>query len=74
MGDPARTGEADASADGGSPPGVPRWVKVAAVVTGILAVVVVTVLLLTGGDHGPGHHSLGTGISSGVQGLAGAPG
>ena len=41
-----------------TPPGLPRWVKVGAIVVGLL-VLVVLVLQLTGvaGDHGPGMHS-----------------
>ena len=48
--------------DADTPPGLPRWVKVAAVVVGLL-ILVVLVLQLTGvaGEHGPGmHSSLGT--------------
>lgn len=41
---------------GGSPPPMPRWVKVFAVVAGIVAVLIVAVLLLGGGRHGPGRH------------------
>jgi hypothetical protein len=47
-----------------APPGMPRWVKVAAVVVGLLILLFV-VLQLTGiaGEHGPGMHS-STGQSS----------
>jgi cytochrome b561 len=40
-----------------APPGVPRWVKVAAIVVGLL-ILVFLVLQLTGiaGEHGPGMH------------------
>ncbi len=40
------------------PPGMPRWVKVAAVVVGLL-ILLFLVLQLTGiaGEHGPGMHS-----------------
>ena len=43
---------------GDTPPGLPRWVKVAAVVVGLLLLIVV-ILQLTGlaGEHGPGMHS-----------------
>jgi cytochrome b561 len=42
----------------GPPPGMPRWVKIAAVVVGLL-VLLFLVLQLTGiaGEHGPGMHS-----------------
>ena len=48
----------DRDLDGGTPPGMPRWVKVAAIVVGVL-ILVFLVLQLTGvaGDHGPGRHS-----------------
>ena len=49
-----------------APPGMPRWVKVAAIVVGLLILIVV-ILQLTGlaGDHGPGmHSSLGQGEPS----------
>ena len=41
-----------------TPPGVPRWVKVFAVVAGVLALLAV-ILMLTGlgGEHGPGRHT-----------------
>ena len=43
---------------GDAPPGMPRWVKVSAVVVGLLILLFV-VLQLTGiaGEHGPGMHS-----------------
>lgn len=37
--------------------GVPRWVKVFLLVALAVAVVGVVVLLLLGGEHGPGRHS-----------------
>ena len=49
----------DARPDRGDlPPGMPRWVKVAALVVGLLLLLVL-VLRLTGvaGEHGPGMHS-----------------
>ena len=35
--------------------GMPRWVKVSAIVVAALVVLMV-VLMLVGGDHGPGRH------------------
>ena len=51
-----------ADADHDSPPGMPRWVKVSAIVVGVL-VVLFLVLQLTGigGEHGPGRHNSGSG-------------
>lgn len=50
--------ELDRDYDGGTPPGMPRWVKVSAIVVGVL-ILVFLVLQLTGiaGNHGPGRHS-----------------
>lgn len=36
--------------------GMPRWVKMSAIVAVLLAVLVVVVMLLSGGEHGPGRH------------------
>lgn len=41
-----------------TPPGVPRWVKVTGIVVGLLFVVLV-VVMLAGGNHGPGRHKIG---------------
>lgn len=51
MADPTRRPDIDA------PPKVPRWLKISAIVVGIL-VLVFLVLQLTGvgGQHGPGRH------------------
>lgn len=42
------------------PPGLPRWVKVSGIV-GIAVIVLLVVLLVTGGpgEHGPGRHTGG---------------
>ena len=45
----------------GAPPGMPRWVKVLGGIA-LLVVVLVAILLLTGGNHGPGRHT-GSGVS-----------
>ena len=37
-------------------PGMPRWVKVAGIITVGLVLLVVVVLLIGGGNHGPGRH------------------
>lgn len=41
----------------GGPPGVPRWVKVSALVVSIVVVALVLVMLAAGGEHGPGRHT-----------------
>lgn len=43
-------------AGGGPEHRTPRWVKVVAVVVGVLIVLVVAVMLFSGGNHGPGRH------------------
>lgn len=58
MADPTAQSDTGAVSDRQSPPGTPRWVKVFAVIA-VLAVVMVAVMLLTGGNHGPGRHSSG---------------
>lgn len=37
-------------------PGLPRWVKLLAIGAVIAVVVLVVVMLLVGGEHGPGMH------------------
>lgn len=64
MGDSPHRSSADdragAGLDRGSvpvPPGAPRWVKVAALIVGVLILLVVIAQLTgLGGDHGPGRH------------------
>jgi hypothetical protein len=55
--------EGDRDASGGAGPehlsaGTPRWVKVFGAVAAVIAILVV-VLLLVGGNHGPGRHFSG---------------
>lgn len=50
--------------DDEAPPRMPRWVKVPAIVLGILVLVFVILQLSgVGGDHGPGRHLPGGGSS-----------
>ena len=62
MADPPRPrdpGEdADLAADRGSPPGMPRWVKVSGIIVAVLVLLLVVVLLTSGG-HGPRRHASG---------------
>ncbi len=53
-GDRAR-GEETHMAD--PPPDVPRWVKVFGIVVIVLMLLVVAVMLVAGGEHGPGRHA-----------------
>lgn len=38
-------------------PGMPRWVKVSALVVGLVVALAVAVMLISGGEHGPGRHT-----------------
>jgi hypothetical protein len=66
MADPPRgpdTGEdADVAADHGSPPGMPRWVKVSGIIVAVLVLLVVIVMLISGGGHGPRRHASSGGL------------
>ncbi len=58
MDDRYPTSGAPSDAGGGkplSPPRAPTWVKVLGIVAAVVALVFL-LLLLTGGDHGPGRH------------------
>lgn len=65
----------DPGGDGPSAPGMPQWVKVFAVVTVGLVLLVVAVMALSGGDHGPGRHLPSTGVthSPAVSAASGMP-
>jgi hypothetical protein len=38
-------------------PGMPRWVKLSGIVALALALLVVAVMAVAGGEHGPGRHA-----------------
>jgi hypothetical protein len=59
MADPPHHRDPGEAADRGSPPGMPRWVKVSGIIVAVLVLVLVIVMLLAGGDHGPRRHSSG---------------
>lgn len=40
-----------------SPPRTPRWVWMSAIAVGILIVLAVVIMLLSGGQHGPARHT-----------------
>lgn len=48
-----------------TPPNMPRWVKVSAIVVVVVVLVLVLIMALAGGEHGPGLHS-DSSASSGV--------
>lgn len=38
------------------PPGVPKWLKFSGAILALLILVVIAVLLISGGEHGPSRH------------------
>jgi hypothetical protein len=55
MTEPASAG--DPAGDGY--PGLPRWIKVSAIVVAIVVLAIIVGMLIAGGDHGPGRHAAG---------------
>jgi hypothetical protein len=49
-------------------PGLPRWLKVFLLVATVMVVLGVVVMLLVGGDHGPGRHQSAPAASDQVVG------
>jgi hypothetical protein len=39
-----------------SPPGRPKWVRTFAIVAGVVIVILVAAMIISGGEHGPGRH------------------
>jgi hypothetical protein len=64
-------GDTGSEARRGSPPPMPRWVKVVGLVILVAALVLVALLLLVGGEHGPARHAQ-AGHSGGVVPAAAA--
>jgi hypothetical protein len=58
-----------------TPPPVPRWVKLSAVVVGVLVLVFVILHILgVAGGHGPGRHMSGQGVAATVSSLVAVSG
>jgi hypothetical protein len=55
MADQSSSREREKSADRGPTAGPPRWVKISAIIALALALLVL-IVLLAGGNHGPGRH------------------
>jgi hypothetical protein len=69
--DPPTGDDPGVGPDRGQTEGMPRWVKVSAIVMGALILLVVVVLLAGGGEHGPRRHgALDTDARATVPGLA----
>ena len=58
MADPTASSDTGMAHDHPHRPGAPRWVKVFAAIA-VVAIVMVVVMLLAGGDHGPDRHTSG---------------
>ena len=56
---PRRPDTAGVGADGASPPGMPRWVKLSLILVVVLVLLVAIVMLIAGGGHGPSRHAPG---------------
>lgn len=50
---------ANATADRGSPPGIPRWLKVSGIVVVIIVLAAIGISILFGTEHGPGQRGPG---------------
>jgi hypothetical protein len=55
MADQSSSPQREESADRGPTAGPPRWVKISAIIALALALLVL-IVLLAGGNHGPGRH------------------
>ena len=67
MGEPMSKSERDAGKRAAVPPGMPRWVKVSGLALLVVAAVLVVLMLLAGGEHGPGLHTDAGDPTSGVR-------
>jgi hypothetical protein len=69
MADQPSSPERDGSADRDPTAGPPRWVKVSGIIT-LALVVLLLILLLTGGNHGPGRHQASRGYGGQLPSVA----
>ena len=51
-----KSGASSPSSDAATYPGMPRWVKLGAIVAVLVIVLVLAVMILSGGEHGPLRH------------------
>ena len=64
MAEPAPHTPSGGDGSGDLPPRMPRWVKVSAIVVGVLVLLFLVLQLAgIGGEHGPGRHISGQGSS-----------
>jgi hypothetical protein len=64
--------ESDEAQNESGPPGVPAWLKISGAVVAVLAIVVFVLLVVAGGEHGPGRHGANGGVRSDSTGSASA--
>jgi hypothetical protein len=69
MADQPSSPERQDRADRGPTAGPPRWVKVSGIITLIL-VMLVLIVLLAGGNHGPGRHQSSRGHGGSLPSVA----
>ena len=56
MADPPIHPDAGTDPDDFTTTGAPRWVKVSGIIAAVLVLLIVIVMLASGGRHGPGRH------------------
>jgi hypothetical protein len=71
MADQPSSSEREDRADRGPAAGPPRWVKVFGIIT-LALIVLVLIVLLAGGNHGPGRHQSARGYGGQLPSVASA--
>lgn len=56
---PDALSDSGADPDRGTPPGMPRWVKVSGLIVGVVVLALIAIMIIGGGDHGPSRHATG---------------
>jgi hypothetical protein len=66
MTDPVTTESPTPQRSSRSPTAMPRWVKVFLITAAVLVVLMIALMLASGGQHGPGRHLSSSGWSESV--------
>jgi hypothetical protein len=69
MADPPSSPEQDERADRGPTGGAPRWVKVSGIIA-LAIVLLLLIVLLADGEHGPGRHLSSRGLGGPLPSVA----